>query len=385
MTVAVEELLKRLPEFRLDGRRHLVAGHGPRPAQAADRLRLRSAARAQLLPPNSPLPAIGPARAALTLQRATCDGARIGTNLFRSHTKCRLERPGPRWFKGGKRRQPDHHRSRTSEETHMDLTRRSYLGGMGAAIGAGILPETAAAQAKSLPGLPSTMIWSVYDVGASGYIEASAVADALGKVYGTRVRLQPSGTSIGRIQPLKERRVSLRLARHGSVLRRRGSLRVRLADLGPAGSALPARSRQLDIGRHDQDERHQDAAGHEGQALRLCQGKHVGQREGRADLRSGRSELQGLQHHRVPELRRVAEGARGRQGRLRGRRAANGNAARTRSQPLRHQLDRAPRIRQGSMGEDPEGHPAGLADQRNVRRGPQCGEPEGDHGLPLSR
>src|SRR5690606_9421040 len=53
-----------------------------------------------------------------------------------------------------------------------------------------------------------TMIWSVYDVGASGYVEASAVADALGKVYGTRVRLQPSGTSIGRIQPLKERRVS---------------------------------------------------------------------------------------------------------------------------------------------------------------------------------
>jgi uncharacterized protein len=90
----------------------------------------------------------------------------------------------------------------------MDLTRRAYLGGMGAAIGAGVLPDTAAAQAKSLPGLPSTMIWSVYDVGASGYVEASAVADALGKAYGTRVRLQPSGTSIGRIQPLKERRVS---------------------------------------------------------------------------------------------------------------------------------------------------------------------------------
>jgi uncharacterized protein len=90
----------------------------------------------------------------------------------------------------------------------MDLTRRGYLGGMGAAIGAGMLPETAVAQAKTLPGLPSTMIWSVYDVGASGYVEASAVADALGKVYGTRVRLQPSGTSIGRIQPLKERRVS---------------------------------------------------------------------------------------------------------------------------------------------------------------------------------
>ncbi len=90
----------------------------------------------------------------------------------------------------------------------MEIDRRTYLGGMGAALGAGLLPDMAAAQAQSIPNLPSTMIWSVYDVGASGYVEASAVADALGKTFGTRVRLQPSGTSIGRIQPLKERRVS---------------------------------------------------------------------------------------------------------------------------------------------------------------------------------
>lgn len=90
----------------------------------------------------------------------------------------------------------------------MKIDRRTYLGGMGAAVGASILPDLAMAQGKSLPGLPSTMIWSVYDVGASGYVEASAIADALGKAYGTRVRLQPSGTSIGRIQPVKDRRVT---------------------------------------------------------------------------------------------------------------------------------------------------------------------------------
>lgn len=89
----------------------------------------------------------------------------------------------------------------------MEIDRRTYLGGMGAALGAGLLPDIAAAQ-KSIPNLPSTMIWSVYDVGASGYVEASAIADALGKLHGTRVRLQPSGTSIGRIQPVKDRRVS---------------------------------------------------------------------------------------------------------------------------------------------------------------------------------
>jgi len=89
----------------------------------------------------------------------------------------------------------------------MTMTRRSYLGGVGAAMGASLLPSRSTAQ-TSLPGLPSTMIWSVYDVGASGYVEASAVADALGKQYGTRVRLQPSGTSIGRLLPVKQRRAS---------------------------------------------------------------------------------------------------------------------------------------------------------------------------------
>lgn len=89
----------------------------------------------------------------------------------------------------------------------MEISRRGYLGGMGAALGASLLPGAAAAQ-QTLPGLPSTLIWSVYDVGASGYVEASAVADALGKTYGTRVRLQPSGTSIGRLLPLKQRRAT---------------------------------------------------------------------------------------------------------------------------------------------------------------------------------
>jgi TRAP transporter TAXI family solute receptor len=89
----------------------------------------------------------------------------------------------------------------------MDLTRRTYLKGTAAAAMAGIVPSGLSAQG-SLPGLPSTMVWSVYDVGASGYVEASAIADAMGKAYGARVRLQPSGTSIGRLLPLKQRRAS---------------------------------------------------------------------------------------------------------------------------------------------------------------------------------
>ncbi len=50
--------------------------------------------------------------------------------------------------------------------------------------------------------LPKTMIWTSYDVGSAGYAEASAIADAFGKKFGTRVRIQPSGSGIGRLQPL---------------------------------------------------------------------------------------------------------------------------------------------------------------------------------------
>lgn len=57
---------------------------------------------------------------------------------------------------------------------------------------------TAAAETE----LPDTMTWSSYDVGSAGYAEASAIADAFGKQYGTRVRIQPSGSAIGRLQPL---------------------------------------------------------------------------------------------------------------------------------------------------------------------------------------
>lgn len=57
---------------------------------------------------------------------------------------------------------------------------------------------TAAAEAE----LPDTMTWSAYDVGSAGYAEASAIADAFGKKYGTRIRIQPSGSAIGRLQPL---------------------------------------------------------------------------------------------------------------------------------------------------------------------------------------
>jgi TRAP transporter TAXI family solute receptor len=87
------------------------------------------------------------------------------------------------------------------------ITRRDTML-LGSALSTAGLATPALAQPRALANLPSTMVWSVYDVGSTGYVEASAISDALGRAYGTRVRLQPSGTSIGRVLPLRQRRAS---------------------------------------------------------------------------------------------------------------------------------------------------------------------------------
>jgi len=50
--------------------------------------------------------------------------------------------------------------------------------------------------------LPKTMVWSSYDVGSAGYDEASAIAGAFGQKFGTKIRIPPTGSAIGRLQPL---------------------------------------------------------------------------------------------------------------------------------------------------------------------------------------
>lgn len=74
---------------------------------------------------------------------------------------------------------------------------------LGVALG-GLLAMTAGGAAAD--GLPGTMVWTAYEVGSAGYAEASAIADAFGKEFNTRVRIQPSGSGIGRLQPLLQGR-----------------------------------------------------------------------------------------------------------------------------------------------------------------------------------
>jgi len=81
--------------------------------------------------------------------------------------------------------------------------------------------------------LPKRMIWSCYDVGASGYIQASAIANAFLKKYDINVRLMPSGTSIGRITPLIAGRASVGFLANEAFFASEGSYDFATYSWGP--------------------------------------------------------------------------------------------------------------------------------------------------------
>lgn len=79
----------------------------------------------------------------------------------------------------------------------MKVTRRAVMAGTSAAV---------LAHGPARANLPGTMVWTSYDLGSSGYAEASGIADSIMKKQSVRVRIVPSGTSIGRLLPIKQGR-----------------------------------------------------------------------------------------------------------------------------------------------------------------------------------
>lgn len=72
-----------------------------------------------------------------------------------------------------------------------------------AALVAGVsIAAFAGAAAADDPKLPRSNVWTAYDLGSSGYAEAAGIANAFHKRFKARVRIIPSGTSIGRLLPL---------------------------------------------------------------------------------------------------------------------------------------------------------------------------------------
>ena len=81
--------------------------------------------------------------------------------------------------------------------------------------------------------IPKKLVFSAYDFGSSGFAQASGIANAFKQKYGTRIRIIPSGTSIGRIQPLIQRKVDYAFLASGTYFSSEGSFDFSTPDWGP--------------------------------------------------------------------------------------------------------------------------------------------------------
>lgn len=81
--------------------------------------------------------------------------------------------------------------------------------------------------------VPKRLVFTAYDFGSSGFAQASGVANAFKQAYGTRIRIVPSGTSIGRILPLAQRKADYAFLASGTYFGSEGTYDFATPDWGP--------------------------------------------------------------------------------------------------------------------------------------------------------
>jgi len=81
--------------------------------------------------------------------------------------------------------------------------------------------------------VPKRLVFTSYDFGSSGFAQASGIANAFKQTYGTRVRIIPSGTSIGRMLPLAQRKADYAFLASGTYFGSEGTYDFASTDWGP--------------------------------------------------------------------------------------------------------------------------------------------------------
>lgn len=81
--------------------------------------------------------------------------------------------------------------------------------------------------------LPKTISWTAYDVGGTGYIHSSAIANAIKQQYGITMRVIPAGTDVARIAPLLQGTVDFCATGSGSWLAFEGLEEFSTIEWGP--------------------------------------------------------------------------------------------------------------------------------------------------------
>lgn len=81
--------------------------------------------------------------------------------------------------------------------------------------------------------VPKRLVFTSYDFGSSGFAQASGIANAFKQAYNTRIRIIPSGTSIGRMLPLAQRKADYAFLASGTFFGSEGTYDFAATDWGP--------------------------------------------------------------------------------------------------------------------------------------------------------
>jgi TRAP transporter TAXI family solute receptor len=81
--------------------------------------------------------------------------------------------------------------------------------------------------------MPRTLVWTAYDVGSAGYIQAASIGHAMGTRAGITVRVIPAGNDVSRQAPLASGRAQFGALGIASFLSQEGVLEFAGTDWGP--------------------------------------------------------------------------------------------------------------------------------------------------------
>ena len=101
-------------------------------------------------------------------------------------------------------------------------------------VGAAVAAAAALAVVHASAGeVPKRLVFTSYDFGSSGFAQASGIANAFKQVHNTRIRIVPSGTSIGRILPLAQRKADYAFLASGTYFASEGTYDFATPNWGP--------------------------------------------------------------------------------------------------------------------------------------------------------
>ncbi|MGH7268296.1 MAG: TAXI family TRAP transporter solute-binding subunit [Candidatus Rokuibacteriota bacterium] len=89
------------------------------------------------------------------------------------------------------------------------------------------------AGAQTAARMPRTLVWTAYDVGSAGYIQAAAIGHAMAQKEGITLRVVPAGNDVSRQAPLAAGRAQFGALGIGSFLSQEAVFEFAATDWGP--------------------------------------------------------------------------------------------------------------------------------------------------------